>query len=99
MSAPLLPIPPEIERGAGVLEDDPTYTPESKSEVRMVFPEPPGVRVRLLFPVVPIEAFAPLPRLSVVAEMPRVADVVSVARDEAVMVEGPVNVRLGPDVT
>ena len=48
MNAPLEPIPPETESGAGVLAADPTNTPELKSDVRTVLPEPFGVRVRLL---------------------------------------------------
>ncbi len=48
-------MPPETESGAGVLALDPIRTPESKSEVRMVLPEPLGVIVRLLLlPVVEI---------------------------------------------
>ena len=42
------PIPPEIERGAGVLADEPISTPELKSDERTILPDPLGVRVILL---------------------------------------------------
>ena len=53
ISAALLPMPPETESGAMVFVLDPTKTPELKSDVRTVLPEPFGVKVRLwLAPVV-----------------------------------------------
>jgi hypothetical protein len=53
IAAALLPIPPETDSGAGVLADEPILTPELKSDVRMVLPEPAGVNVRSVFvPVV-----------------------------------------------
>lgn len=45
MREALLPIPPDIERGAGVLVDAPMLTPELKSEVRLSSPVPFGVMV------------------------------------------------------
>lgn len=59
LSAALLPIPPLTDNTAGVLLLFPTYTPLTGVEVRIVFPVPLGVRVRLLlFPVVIVPAFA-----------------------------------------
>ncbi len=48
MSEALLPIPPEIERGAGVVAD-PMNTAESKSDDRRRLPDPFGVIVIVLF--------------------------------------------------
>jgi len=59
------PIPPETDRGAGVLVEEPMSTPLLKSEVRMVFPEPLGVTVRLLFAVVVMSGEAPPVRVKV----------------------------------
>src|SRR5689334_14988954 len=87
IAAAFPPMPPETDRGAGVFVEEPMYTPESKSEERIVLPDPAGVRVRLLFPVVPIAAFAPPPRLNVVAETPSVPAEVMVASDESVSVD------------
>ena len=47
ISDALLPMPPLIDSGAGVLVLDPMFTPLSKSEVNVNSPVPFGVRVRL----------------------------------------------------
>src|SRR5260221_3333495 len=53
IAAAFFPMPPLTESGAGVLVDEPTYTPVLASEVRTVLPEPLGVMVRLwLLPLV-----------------------------------------------
>jgi len=52
IAAALLPMPPETERGAIVLEADPMRTPDWNVDVRTVLPEPFGVRVRLPLPPV-----------------------------------------------
>ena len=55
MVAAFPPIPPDTERGAIVLPDEPMSTPVFASDVSIMFPEPLGVRVRLLLlPVVEI---------------------------------------------
>lgn len=79
------PIPPDIERGAGV-EAEPTSTDVSESEASTMLPVPLGASVRLLFVVVPIVAGEPAPRLRVVDEIPSVVAEVIVARFAAVIV-------------
>src|SRR2546429_604237 len=71
ISAALPPMPPEIDRGARVLVDDPIKTPELASEVRTVLPEPLGVRVRLWFAPV-VWMVAPALLLSEIVEPARV---------------------------
>jgi hypothetical protein len=66
------PIPPEIDKGAGVVAL-PTNTLESASLDSIRLPVPFGRRVRLSLDSVPIVAGEPPPRLSVVALIPRVA--------------------------
>lgn len=93
----LEPIPPETDKGAGVLPEEPISTVESKSEESIRSPVPCGVRVKLSSETVPIVAAAPLPRFKVVLvmslpvmvmspEKARVAALVKVARPEAVRV-------------
>ena len=89
MSAPLLPIPPLIAKGEGVELAEPIATPCWEVDDNSSWPEPLGVMVRLLLPVVPRVAGEPLPRLSVVAEIPRVEAEVIVAKEEAVRVVVP----------
>src|SRR4051812_3768127 len=73
MRAAFEPSPPDTERTAGVLEELPILTPESKSLLKVSSPEPLGVRVRLELEVVPSTAAEPLPRFKAVAEIPKVA--------------------------
>ena len=81
----LLPIPPEIERAAGVVAL-PIKTDELKSDAKIIFPFPFGCNVKLSSEIVPIVALDPAPRFKVVADSPRVADVVKVVSPEAVRV-------------
>ena len=90
--------------------DVPMYTPVSESDVRIRFPVPLGVIVRLSFDSVPIVAADPAPRFNVVAEIPRVGADVMVVRPVAERVvssaanvivllpESSVNVFAPPDV-
>lgn len=68
-SAALLPIPPEIERGAGVVAL-PTKTEELKSDEIVVLPLPAEPSVRLPFDVVVMDELPPLPTLILPAEAP-----------------------------
>ena len=81
----MLPIPPLIDSGAGVVAF-PMNTAELKSDDRVVFPLPAAVNVKFPLPVVAKAADAVFPKLSVVAEIPRVAAEVMVARLLAVNV-------------
>lgn len=83
------PIPPDTESGAGVLACEPIRIPVSESDVRIVFPVPLGVRVRLSSEIVPMVACAPPPRLSVVESIPRVEAASIVARAPALIVVRP----------
>src|SRR3989344_8890386 len=85
MSALFPPIPPAIDRGAGV-EAEPTSTEVLKSEESIKFPVPSGIIDRLVLDSVPMVALLPAPRLSSVAEIPRVEEEVIVARLEEVRV-------------
>lgn len=69
IKAALEPNPPETDKGAGVLADVPTDTPESKSEDKIRSPVPCGVTVKLSSETVPIVAAAPLPRFKTVLVM------------------------------
>ena len=84
----LPPIPPDIESGEGVVAL-PIRTDESKSDERMMFPVPFGVRDRFPFVVVPIVASDPPPRFSVVESIERVEAASIVARFEAFIVVRP----------
>ena len=81
----LLPIPPLIDNGAGVVAE-PTNTLVSKSLANTKLPVPFGLRVRLSLDSVPIVAALPAPRLNTVALTPRVEDEVNVVRPVAVSV-------------
>lgn len=85
MSVALEPIPPLIDKGAGV-EALPTNTLVLKSDASIRLPVPFGVRVRLSSETVPMVAADPAPRLSVVAETPSAAADVIVVRPVAVRV-------------
>ena len=61
----LLPIPPDIERGAGVFEEAPIRTAVSKSDERIRFPVPFAVKERLSFETVDMVEAAPPPTLMV----------------------------------
>jgi len=63
--AAFAPIPPDIDRGAGVFEDDPMLTPVSPSDVNVSSPVPLGVIVRFPFVVVCIVVSDPPPTLIV----------------------------------
>ena len=67
------PIPPDTDRGAGVLVLDPMFIPVLKSLDRVVSPEPRDVMVRLPFVVVEIVASAPPPRFKRVESIDNVA--------------------------
>ena len=86
--AALFPIPPDIERGAGVVAF-PINTDELKSDERVRFPVPFGESVRSAFDVVPIVAAAPPPRFKVVESIERIAAASIVARLPALMVVRP----------
>lgn len=82
------PIPPDIERGAGVVAL-PTKTDVSKSDDKTMFPDPFGVRVRFeLFPVV-MEAGLFPPRVRVVESIERLAAASIVASEAALIVVKP----------
>ena len=95
----MFPIPPETERGAIVFDDEPINTPELKSELRMVFPVPCAVSVRLSSLTVEIVAAAPPPMLSVVESIESVAATSIVARLPAFIVVRPVAVRVVSDAS
>ena len=98
MSEALLPIPPDIDRGAGVVAE-PTNTEESASDVSIKLPVPLGASVKLSFDSVPIVAALPAPRFRVVADIPRVAADVIVARFPAVIVVRPEAARVVSDAS
>src|SRR5579863_8404056 len=99
MSAPLLPIPPLIAKGEGVLFAEPMATPCWKVDDNRSCPEPLGVMVRFWFEVVPsVTPADPLPKLTVFAEIPRVPALVMVANPESDKVVAPESVRVEPDV-
>ena len=54
LNAALLPIPPDTDNTAGVLLEEPIYTPLLKSVLIIVCPVPFGVRVKLPLPPVAI---------------------------------------------
>jgi hypothetical protein len=85
MSEALEPIPPLIDRGAGV-EAEPINTLLSKSEESIRFPLPLGVIVKESSLTVPMVAADPPPRLRVVALTPSVAALVMVVSPVAVRV-------------
>lgn len=89
IAAAFPPIPPETERGAGVLADVPMYIPVSESDERIVFPVPCEVRVRLSSEIVDIVAADPPPRFKVVESIPRVAAASIVASTPALIVVSP----------
>jgi len=66
IAAALPPMPPETERGAMVLVEEPINTPESASDVRIVFPKPFGVRVKL--PLAPVAMVSGPESLKLLAE-------------------------------
>ena len=93
MSEALLPIPPDIDRGAGVVAE-PTNTEESASDDSIKLPVPLGDSVKLSSDSVPIVAALPAPRFRVVADIPRVEADVIVARFAAVIVVRPEAARV-----
>ena len=98
MSAPLFPIPPLIDNGAGVVAF-PTKTDELKSLDKVRFPCPAAVIVKLPFVVVANVASDPLPIFRVVADIPKVFAEVIVANPESDKVVAPDKVSVEPDVT
>jgi hypothetical protein len=83
IKAALLPIPPETDRGAKVLEEEPTKSPCWKLEFTIVFPDPAGVRSRLLFPLVTIAGLVPVRESAVpFAELVRIPDIPKVVTEE-----------------
>ena len=63
----LLPIPPETDSTAWVFAEDPTFTPESKSDNKVKLPLPAAaLRVNPALPDVWIVAAEPLPKVAVV---------------------------------
>lgn len=92
----LLPIPPDIERGDGVVAL-PTNTDESESDERIRFPVPFGVRVRLSSPTVVIAAAELPPNVRVVESIERVGEASIVVSAPAVIVVRPVAERIVSD--
>jgi hypothetical protein len=91
------PIPPEIERGAGVFDDVPMLTPVSESDVSVSSPVPLGVRVRESSDRVVIVAADPPPSVRVVESIEREAAASMVVSTPAVMVVRPLAVRVVSD--
>ena len=82
----LEPMPPEMERGAGVLVLPPMLTPVSKSEVKVSSPEPAVVRVRFPFEEVVMVASPPLPMAATTPEAPKLRAVAAPAKLRVVAV-------------
>lgn len=91
------PIPPEIESGAGVFDEDPMLTPVSWSEVSVSSPVPLGVRVRESSLRVVIVAADPPPSVSVVESIEREGAASIVVSAPALIVVRPEATRVVSD--